>query len=72
MTGTDRVWDMIQMTKAQTATLSKMPCHYVVTQLYTGALVVVFELVCQTWMVVDTEGNICSFSHYLSLLKKIL
>jgi hypothetical protein len=49
-----------------------MPCHYVVTQLYTGALVVVFELVCQTWMVVDTEGNICSFSHYLSLLKKIL
>ena len=63
---------MLQMTKAQKATLGKMDCLYVVTQLTTGALVVVFELVCQTWMVVETDGNISSFSNHLSFLKQCL
>jgi hypothetical protein len=61
---------MIKLSKAQSITLSKMPCYYIVTQLSTGALVVVFELACQTWMVVDTEGQIFGFSRYISTLER--
>jgi hypothetical protein len=60
----------IYVTHAQATTLDKMPLHRVLEQLKSGAVVISFELLEAAWMVVDLDGKIHSFNHFLSGVSK--
>jgi hypothetical protein len=56
------------MTEAQEKTLKEMRGGRLVAQLHTGALVVVFAQKYHDARVIDFEGRVWSFSHYLAVI----
>jgi hypothetical protein len=60
----------VQLTDAQTATLSKMPLYRILEQLGNGAIVISFEFAQSMWTVIDATGNKFSFDQYLSTFKE--
>ena len=59
---------MATLTDAQKATLDRMRGYRVVARLDTGAALVVYGRRYQDARVIDANGDVCSFSRYLSIL----
>jgi hypothetical protein len=56
------------MTEAQKKTLQQMEGHRLVSRLHTGALIVVYAQKYHDARVIDLDGQIWSFSHYLAVI----
>ncbi len=61
---------MIRLTVDQQETLDKMPGYHVVALLQTGAVIVVYERMYQNAQVIDVDGHVFSFSHYLAIINQ--
>lgn len=56
------------MTEAQKESVRQMRGYRLVARLHTGALIVVFAQKYHDARVIDLEGRIWSFSHYLAVI----
>jgi hypothetical protein len=56
------------MTEAQKQSLRQMQGYRLVARLHTGALIVVFAQKYHDARIIDLEGRVWSFSHYLAVI----
>ena len=62
---------MIRLNVNQKETLRKMRGFRVVALLHTGAVIVVHERNYQNAQVIDVDGRVYSFSHYLAIVDQL-
>jgi hypothetical protein len=70
MIGQKRSAATVELTDAQTVTLEKLPVHRILEQLENGAVIICPARVEAGWMVVDSDGKVHGFNHYLSVFSK--